>query len=179
VTPHLGKAIISAEGNLIRRLEPKAAGRVPASATTLKWLRTALRAVTEKGTGRGPFLRAEFPLTKIPVASKTGTGEVYGKQSTSWFASYAPAHKPRYAVVMMVSQGGTGSGTSGPAVAEVYKTLFGVNGQNVNLANASPPGGRPPTALPEVRGDGTIVQPGSPVRNQAAVVPPYRREDGP
>jgi penicillin-binding protein 2 len=179
VTPHVGKAVMSAEGRLIRRLEPKPAGRVPASAATLRWLRTALRAVTEQGTGRGPFLRAEFPLAKIPVASKTGTGEVYGKQSTSWFASYAPATKPRYAVVMMVSQGGTGSGTSGPAVAEVYKTLFGVNGQQVNLANASPPGGRPPTSLPEVRGDGTIVQPGSPARNQAAVVPPYRREDGP
>ena len=30
----------------------------------------------------------------------------------------------------MVSQGGTGSGVSGPSVAELYKTLFGINGQN-------------------------------------------------
>ena len=27
-----------------------------------------------------------------------------------WFASYAPADKPRYAVVFMVTQGGTGAG---------------------------------------------------------------------
>ena len=177
VTPHVGKAIMSAEGKLIRRIEPKPAGRVPASATTLKWLRGALRAVTERGTGHGPFSRAGFPLDKIPVASKTGTGEVYGKQSTSWFTSYAPADKPRYAVVMMVSQGGTGSGTSGPSVAEVYKTLFGVDGQNVDLAKASPPGGKPPTELPEIRSDGTVVQPDSPVRSSAARLPPYRRED--
>jgi penicillin-binding protein 2 len=179
VTPHIGKAIISAEGKLIRRIEPKPAGKVPSTPETLRWLRAALRGVTEKGTGRGPFFRAEFPLTKLPVASKTGTGEVYGKQSTSWFASYAPADKPRYAVVMMVSQGGTGSGTSGPAVAEVYKTLFGISGQKVNLAKANPPGGRPPTKLPEIRLDGTIVQPDSKVLNQAAVLPPFRREDGP
>jgi penicillin-binding protein 2 len=179
VTPHVGKAIISAEGKLIRRIEPKAAGRVPASKETLSWLRSALRAVTERGTGYGPFFRAEFPLAKVPVASKTGTGEVYGKQSTSWFASYAPADKPRYAVVMMVSQGGTGSGTSGPAVAEVYKTLFGIKGQSVDLAKASPPGGKPPTQLPEVRSDGTIVQPDSPLRTQAAPLPPFRRESGP
>jgi penicillin-binding protein 2 len=179
VTPHIGKAIISAEGKLIRRIEPKAAGKVPSSPETLRWLRAALRGVTEKGTGRGPFFRAEFPLAKVPVASKTGTGEVYGKQSTSWFASYAPADKPRYAVVMMVSQGGTGSGTSGPAVAEVYKTLFGITGQKVNLAKANPPGGRPPTKLPEIRLDGTIVQPGTKVLNQAAALPPFRREDGP
>src|SRR5215210_621609 len=187
VTPHVGKAILSADGKLVRRIEPAPAGKVPSDPDTLRWLRGALRAVTERGTGHGPFLRAGFPLDKIPVASKTGTGEVYGKQSTSWFASYAPADKPRYAVVMMVSQGGTGSGTSGPAVAEVYKTLFGVDGQRVDLANASPPGGQPATRLPEVRPDGTVVQAGTVVRAAAvrlpaylvdAVLPAYRREDG-
>ena len=43
-------------------------------------------------------------------ASKTGSAEVYGKQSTSWVASY----DENYVVVMMVTQAGTGSGTSGP-----------------------------------------------------------------
>ncbi len=37
---------------------------------------------------------------------KTGTGEVFGKQTTSWFASF----DDRYAVVLMVEQGGTGAG---------------------------------------------------------------------
>ena len=116
----------------------------------------------------------------MPVASKTGTGEVYGKQSTSWFASYAPADKPRYAVVMMVSQGGTGSGTSGPAVAEVYKTLFGISGQKVDLAKAHPPGGRP--------ADRAARDPARRHHRAAGLarcatrqprLPPYRREDGP
>ena len=97
------------------------------SQATLSWLRHALRGVTEGGTGYGPFSRAGVPADKLPVATKTGTGEVYGKQTTSWFASYAPANKPQYAVVMMVTQGGTGSGVSGPSVAELYKTLFGVS----------------------------------------------------
>src|SRR3954447_5431542 len=109
VTPHLGKAIISPDGTVVRRIAPKPAGRVPVSRSTLAWLRTSLRGVTERGTGFGPFARAQFPLGKLPVASKTGTAEVFGKQSTSWFATYAPADKPEYAVVMMVSQGGTGS----------------------------------------------------------------------
>jgi penicillin-binding protein 2 len=177
VTPHVGKAIMSPAGKLVRAIAPKPAGKVPTSAATIKWMQQALRAVTENGSGRGPFTRAEFPLTEVPVASKTGTGEVYGKQTTSWFASYAPATKPQYAVVMMVSQGGTGSGTSGPSVAEVYKTLFGVRGSHVNLAKASPPGGHPVTALPQVRPDGTVAQPES-VRTQAGVLPPFRREDG-
>ena len=141
--------------------------------------------MTEGGTGFGPFSRAAFPLAKVPVATKTGTGEVYGKQTTSWFASYAPANKPQYAVVMMVSQGGTGSGVSGPSVAELYKTLFGVNGQKVDLAKASPPGGHPTTVLPVVRPDGTVMTPES--RRPAADRVPdlarlelraYRRDEG-
>jgi penicillin-binding protein 2 len=181
VTPHLGRAVMTPEGELVRRLEPEPAGRVPVSDATLSWLRHALRTVTEVGTGYGPFARAGFPLGKLPVASKTGTGEVYGKQTTSWFASYAPADKPRYAVVMMVSQGGTGSGISGPSVAELYKTLFGVTGSRVDLAEAAPPGGRPTTALPRVRPDGTVVQPENPrLRAAAADAAPEllaRRED--
>ncbi|MGZ4615631.1 MAG: penicillin-binding protein 2 [Actinomycetes bacterium] len=183
VTPHIGKAIITPEGKLVRRIEPKPAGHVAVSKATLDWERATLRSVTEHGTGYGPFFRAGFPLAKLPVASKTGTAEVYGKQSTSWFATFAPAQKPQYAVVMMVSQGGTGSGVSGPSVAELYKTLFGIKGSKVDLAKASPPGGHPTAALPTVRPDGTVQQPaGDPAvktdRPQAAPALPYfRRED--
>lgn len=159
VTPHVGRAVMAPGGELVRRIEPEPAGRVPVSRSTLTWLRAALRGVTEVGTGYGPFARAEFPLDQVPVASKTGTGEVYGKQTTSWFASYAPADEPQYAVVMMVSQGGTGSGVSGPSVAELYKTLFGIDGSRVDLAAASPPGGHPTSELPGVRPDGTVVAP--------------------
>jgi penicillin-binding protein 2 len=171
VTPHIGRAVITPEGRLVRRIDPAPAGRAPTSKRTLAWLRSALRSVTEQGTGYGPFFRAGFPIDKLPVASKTGTAEVYGKQSTSWFATFAPANKPQYAVVMMVSQGGTGSGVSGPSVAELYKTLFGVHGSKVDLAAASPPGGHPTTALPQVRPDGTVVTP------ESRRPPAARRED--
>jgi penicillin-binding protein 2 len=189
VTPHIGKAIMSPEGALIRRIEPKPAGHVPVKQSTLDWERASLRSVTEHGTGFGPFFRDGFPLTKLPVASKTGTAEVYGKQPTSWFATFAPANKPEYAVVMMVSQGGTGSGISGPSVAELYKTLFGIKGANVDLAAAAPPDGHPPVALPTVRQDGTVTQPATDIRSgqeratrtadSASVLPPFRREDQP
>ena len=96
-----------------------------------------------------------FPLDKVKVRSKTGSAEVYGKQSTSWVASY----DDRYAVVMMVSQGGTGSGTSGPAIRKIWETLYGVRGEKVLPAKAAIPGATPPDGLPVFARDGEILPP--------------------
>jgi hypothetical protein len=72
-------------------------------------------------------------------------------------------------------------------VAEIYKTLFGIKGSNVDLAAAEPPGGHPTVALPTVAADGTIKAPatsGGSVKGQAdrspevvPALPPFRRED--
>ncbi|HEX5770179.1 MAG TPA: penicillin-binding protein 2, partial [Nocardioidaceae bacterium] len=97
----------------------------------------------------------DFPLDKVKIRSKTGSAEVYGKQSTSWVASY----DKRYAVVMMVSQGGTGSGTSGPAIRKIWETLYGVRGDRVFPAKAALPGATPPKGLPVFADDGEILPP--------------------
>jgi penicillin-binding protein 2 len=160
--PTIGKAIIRPDGTLVREIKPQVAGRLPVPKETLQWMQDTFTTVTEPGgTGYAPFANAGFPLDQIKVATKTGTAEVYGKQSTSWFASWAPAgdQKPRYAVVMMVSQGGTGSGVAGPGVEKIYETLFGVRDGQVHLDQAAPPGGRPVTALPRVTPEGEIRPP--------------------
>ena len=41
---------------------------------------------------------------------------------------------------MMVSQGGTGSGTSGPAVRKIWEALYGVKGTDVRTGRAALPG---------------------------------------
>ena len=41
---------------------------------------------------------------------------------------------------MMVTQAGTGSGTSGPAVRKIWEALYGVNGMKVNTDKAALPG---------------------------------------
>ena len=83
-----------------------------------------------------------FPLDQVPIRAKTGSAEVYGKQSTSWVASYSDD----YVVVMMVSQGGTGSGTSGPAVRAIWESLYGIDGRGGRPAPAAIPGTTPPDA---------------------------------
>jgi len=60
---------------------------------------------------------------------------------------------------MMVSQGGTGSGTSGPAVRKIWESLYGIKGEKVNLDRAAEPGGKPPEGLPVFEPDGSISAP--------------------
>ena len=76
------------------------------------------------GTATSAF--AGFPLSQYPIAGKTGTAERPPFQSTSWFASFAPANNPKYAVVVMVEQGGYGSQTAAPIVRHIYEHLFGL-----------------------------------------------------
>ena len=156
--PQMVKAIIGADGQVVDEIAPVVTDRVDVSRTAISFITSALRGVTTDGSGKTPF--AGFPLDQIPIASKTGSAQVTGsKVSTSWFASFAPANKPRYAVVMMVTQGGTGSKTSGPSVRKIYEELFGVNGTSVNPANSVLIGGAPLKKLPTVRPDGTPVAP--------------------
>jgi penicillin-binding protein 2 len=97
-----------------------------------------------------------FPLNKVHVRSKTGTAEVYGKQTTSWVASY----DKQYVVVMQISQGGTGSGTSGEAVRAIWESLYGIHGEKVDVNDAAQPGAHPPTELPTFERNGQILPPG-------------------
>jgi penicillin-binding protein 2 len=131
--PTVGRAIITPNGEVVSEIKSEKVGKLPVSKKTMAFLKKSLRAVVTSGTAKW-----RFEGMPIAVSGKTGTGEVYGnnpdgssKDTTSWFASYAPSDAPRYAVVMMISQGGTGSGTSGPSVRRIYEAIFGVQGRKV------------------------------------------------
>jgi penicillin-binding protein 2 len=156
--PKLVKAIMGADGSVVKRIEPTVKSQLDLPKSTINFLKNSLPGVTTDGSGETPFIG--FPLNQIPVASKTGSAQVTGdKVSTSWFASYAPANKPRYAIVMMVTQGGTGSKTSGPSVRKIYEALFGINGTTVDPNKSVLIGGAPSKTLPVIRPDGTPVTP--------------------
>jgi penicillin-binding protein 2 len=150
--PSLAKAIVSTDGKVIKKIAPKQLGTLPASPATLKFLEGSFREVITAGTATGAF--AGFP---IAISGKTGTAQVFGrnangslKADTSWFASFGPTENPRYAVVMMVSQGGFGASVSGVGVRKIYETLFGVTGSRIDPAKAIFPVGKPPVKLPKI-----------------------------
>ncbi|GAA3526444.1 penicillin-binding protein 2 [Streptomyces osmaniensis] len=152
--PTVGKAVVSADGKSVAEIEPKSHGKLPISRKTLAAMDDALAGVATRGTAAWRFADVGWPQDKIPMHAKTGTAEVYGKQTTSWFATYTKD----YSVVMTISQGGTGSGASGPAVRNIYDALYGVSDDGtINKKNALLP--TPQKSLPKVRTDGTMASP--------------------
>ncbi|RSS94796.1 penicillin-binding protein 2, partial [Streptomyces sp. WAC05292] len=151
--PTVGKAVISPDGKRTDVIQPTPHGRLPVDAETLKNLDKGLRMVVEPG-GTAAWRFGGWPQDKIPMRAKTGTAQVYGKQTTSWLATYTDD----FTIVMTISQGGTGSGASGPAVRNIYNAMYGLDMEGgFDPARALLP--KPQTKLPAVRPDGTIEAP--------------------
>ena len=149
---NIAKAVVKTDGTVVETFTPQKLGTLDIDASTIKFLQDSLREVVVSGTGIGAF--SGFP---IEVSGKTGTGQVFGKNpngslkdDTSWFASFAPSKNPRYAVVMMVGQGGFGASTSGVGVRQIYEAIYGVSGNKVIPGAALFPEGKPPTQLPKI-----------------------------
>ncbi len=158
--PEVARAVVNPDGKVVQEFLPQINGKIPASSSTLSFLHAALRQVAVTGTAAGVF--GNYP---IQVSGKTGTGQVQGRNSngtakdpTSWFASYAPSNKPEYAVVMMVSQGGYGAGTSAVGVKDIYDALFGVTGNILDPKKAIFLTGAPPKAIPKIDVKNAVVK---------------------
>ena len=149
--PEIARAVVKSNGTVVKEFLPKVVATNVLSKKATKFLHEALRAVVTEGTAAGVF--AGFP---VAVSGKTGTGQNFGlnangreKDDTAWFSSFAPAENPKYAVVMVVSQGGFGSSVSAVGVKDIYAALFGVVGGKVDPTKVIFPRGVP-TKLPKV-----------------------------
>ena len=158
--PRIGRAVVAPDGTVVRRIQPEVQSELKLPKRVLRYIDGALSGVTRQGTMA--WKMGGFPLEQVNIRSKTGSAEVYGKQSTSWVASYSDD----YVVVMMISQGGTGSGTSGPGIRAIWESLYGIHGERVDADDAAIPGTVLPEKLPLFRGDGTILPPAVPDRRR-------------
>ncbi|MEV6395967.1 penicillin-binding protein 2 [Streptomyces sp. NPDC051907] len=161
--PTIGKAVVSPDGKSVEEIAPKAHGKLPMDAKTRSQIDEALAGVTTRGSAAWRF--GGWPQDKIPMHAKTGTAEVYGKQTTSWFVSYTDD----YTIIMTIAQGGTGSGASGPAVRNIYEAMYGLDDEgSQDLKKALLP--QPQKGLPKIQSDGSI---------DAPKIKPYQRPKPP
>jgi penicillin-binding protein 2 len=167
--PRVAKAIVAPGGTRTVEIPTKVRSKLPLDPKILDYIEDALAAVPKEGTAKCAFGMpkpdtdckqvnyAPFPFDQLDIGGKTGTAEVFKKQDTSWFASFGPVADPRYVVIVMVEQAGTGGTVAAPASREIWEGIYGLAGRQAAL-----PGGVLPTALPRILRDGRIRAPAQP-----------------
>lgn len=128
--PHLVREIKNSTTNVSHPVEDKPAFDIKLDPSHLDLVKRAMAAVTQPG-GTAAQAAAGAPYL---IAGKTGTAQVVGmKQGEkydaskiderhrdhAWFISFAPADKPRIAVVVLAENGGHGGGTAAPIARKV------------------------------------------------------------
>jgi penicillin-binding protein 2 len=148
-SPRIGEALVSpATGRVVQQINPPVVRHLPVSGETLAYIRSALAGVVTQGTAAGAF--GGFPLSKVCVAGKTGTAQLFGKNATSVFASFAPCDHPKYVVLVMVPDSGYGADVAAPAVRQIWDGIYGLEGHKAAVPGGQVPSGYTPSA--NVRG---------------------------
>ena len=109
--PRAALEIRDQDGKVVRQIgtSPWKTAMTPATAQVLNAM---MRAVVERGTG------VHAQIAGVAVAGKTGTAQNSSGSPHAWFVGFAPAEAPRYAVAVLVENGGSlGSEATGGAVA--------------------------------------------------------------
>lgn len=120
--PHVIARISSLADGTEKTFPAEVRSKLPVSAGTLASIRQALVRVT---TDKNGTANTAFKNSKITVAGKTGTAEVFKTgEPHSWFAAYAPAENPKIAIVVFAEHGGEGSSTAAPIVREIVEKYF-------------------------------------------------------
>ena len=152
-SPRIGQAFISpTTGQVVQKINPPVIRHLPVSGDTLAYIRNALAGVVTQGTAAGAF--SGFPLGQVCVAGKTGTAQLFGKNATSVFASFAPCNDPKYVVIVMVPDSGYGADVAAPAVRQIWDGIYGLEGHK-----AAVPTGQLPSSLPQITSTGAIAAP--------------------
>lgn len=120
--PHVGARVIDRFGVPIRVVEAEVLRQVsnfdPAwQDAILIGLRGTV--ANEEGTAHNAFQGYEGP----PVAAKTGTSQIRGREDTSLFVGMFPASAPKYVVFAVVEEGGAGADIAAPIVRHVIESL--------------------------------------------------------
>lgn len=119
--PTVADALVDQEGSVVDLVEPRTTGSVSVPDSTLDIVREGLGDVITDGTAAAAF--AGWPQEDYPLAGKTGSAESFGREATSWFASYGPTTDPGYVVVVIVEEGGLGATTATPAARQIWEVL--------------------------------------------------------
>ena len=153
--PTFGRAVVNAQGKVVRTITPKVKDTVPVSQKLFNYIANSLS--FSRGwavSGAFAYIGSKY---QNRLGGKTGTAEVFGKQDTSWLASWGPTSKDakgnvhaKFVIVGMVEQAGTGATAAGPMLKRIWDAIMGADGKPIV------PHSSPITTLPDIKPQVTV-----------------------
>ena len=123
VKPILIKEILDKNGKTLETMETDTLSTVTDSVNANK-VKDMMKGVVSSGTGKNAS------INNVSVAGKTGTAEVDGKDSHSWFIGFAPAEDPKIAIAVVLEESGL---TGGQGAAPIARDLMIHGLNNINF----------------------------------------------
>ena len=106
-------------GDVVEKFEPEKLGTVEMDPAHRQAMLEGLIGVVHDPEGTAYTTFETFPKDFWPVAAKTGTAQVNGKENTSIFASFSPALDPQYATAVVVEEAGYGGTIAAPITRQI------------------------------------------------------------
>ena len=121
--PRVVKEIISRDG-VVTPVTTELLRTVPISEATRRNLLTDLNRVVTSGTASAAF--KEFGAGLDKVGGKTGTGQSsITRDNHAWFVGVAPIDNPKYVVVVLLEEGGSGGRIAAPVARQILQYIMG------------------------------------------------------
>ena len=123
-TPRVVSQVRSPEGELLWAAIPEPKNQIDLAPGVVASLLSDMNRVVVSGTARRAF--SGFGASLDLVGGKTGTGQSSAnRDSHAWFAGVAPINNPKWVVVVLVDQGGSGGRVAAPMGRYIMQYLMG------------------------------------------------------
>ncbi len=135
--PRVVQSAFDADGGLIESYEPVAVRDIGIAPATVQALLADMRRVVTAGTAASAF--SDMGADAFRVGGKTGTAQMgqecegvgdervcKDRDNTAWFAGVVPIDRPRYVVVVVVEEGGSGGRVAAPVARHIMQYLLGL-----------------------------------------------------
>lgn len=124
VTPYLIEGTVDNNGRFTGISAYSERKQIISQANAAK-LRSFLEAVTDYGSGKRAVAESVSVAGKTATA-QTGKSENGSEIYNAWFAGYFPADNPRYAVAVMIENGGEGALSCAPVFKNIAEAVCAI-----------------------------------------------------
>ena len=122
--PRVGGAIRDVVNNTSAPVEARELGQAEVPSEARVPLLQGLERVVSVDEGTAAPAFGGFPLDRFPIAGKTGTAEVFGKQDTALFTAFGPIYNPKYVITVVMEEAGFGAAAAAPVARRIFDGIL-------------------------------------------------------